>query len=106
MKGPLELRGNKNYLFTGGGCVGGSGAAAAAGGSSPSQQSPGGTCVPGLIQPCLISGVCIRKNSAGVSIDDFRFGGSEEMELEESDSSEVQAMNQVRNTIGSNWNLK
>ena len=91
-------------LSTGGGCVGGSGsaasAAAGAGGSgSSNQQSVGSSCTQSLIQPCLISGVCIRQTSTGVSIDDLRLNGSEEMELEESDSSEVQAMNQVKQLV-------
>ena len=47
----------------------------------------------------LSQGVCIRQTSTGVSIDDLRLNGSEEMELEESDSSEVQAMNQVKQLV-------
>ncbi len=56
-------------------------------------SSPGGAGSGAAVQPCLISGVCVRKHPP--SMDDLCFGGCEELDMEESDSSEVQAMNQV-----------
>ncbi len=62
-------------------------------GCGPAGASTGSA---GLVHPCLISGVCLRKNSPTISIDDLAFA---DVDLEESDSSEVQAMNQVRQQI-------
>ncbi len=53
---------------------------------SGNTQQQTGDRAGGQIQPCLVSGICIRRNSG-----DFRYMSDQD----ESDSSDVQAMNQV-----------